>query len=281
MVKRVEIVCVGNELLIGKTLNTNAQWLAKRITSLGLCVSRITAVGDDVEEIASALRETVLRNPNFIITTGGLGPTFDDKTLEGVAEAFDLRLKVNKKALKMVEEKYVEYAEAIGREKFDLTPARVKMATIPEDTEPLPNPVGTAPAVFIKNRNVTIFALPGVPIEMKAILEDSLLPILKAAAGNLTFFETSLYVAGLMESEMAPLIDQAMHDNQYIYIKSHPMGAEKEPSIELHLSTTAENIETAKERVSRALVQLSEVISAKGGRTKVAEADNLRKKRNK
>jgi len=76
----VEIVSIGNELLIGKTLNTNAQWLAKRITSLGLSVSRITVIADDVKIIAEALRKAVRRNPHFVITPGGLGPTFDDKT---------------------------------------------------------------------------------------------------------------------------------------------------------------------------------------------------------
>ena len=78
----VEIVCIGTELLIGKTLNTNAQWLAKRVTSLGLSVRRITNIGDDINEMSSALREAVQRDPRFLITTGGLGPTFDDKTLE-------------------------------------------------------------------------------------------------------------------------------------------------------------------------------------------------------
>jgi len=273
MAKLVEIVSVGNELLIGKTLNTNAQWLAKRITSLGLFVSRIIVIGDDVKEIVKALREAVHRNPDFIITTGGLGPTFDDKTLEGIAEAFGSKLQIKEKALRMVEEKYVAYAEELGHEKFELTPARVKMAKIPEDAEPLPNPVGTAPAITIRNNNVTIFALPGVPSEMKAIFENSLSPVLKAASGNLTFFEASLYVSGVMESEMAPLIEQVMHNNPYIYIKSHPMGAEKKPKIELHLSTIAEDAETAKKRVSRVLVQLSEIIKAKGGKTKIAKAE--------
>ncbi|MDH5447999.1 MAG: nicotinamide mononucleotide deamidase-related protein [Candidatus Bathyarchaeota archaeon] len=273
MAKCVEMVSVGNELLIGKTLNTNAKWLAKRITSLGLSVSRITVIGDDVKEIVKALREAVHRSPDFIITTGGLGPTFDDKTLVGIAEAFGFKLQVNKKALKMVEEKYVAYAEGMGHEKFELTPARVKMAKIPEGAEPLPNPVGTAPAITIRNNKVIVFALPGVPSEMKAIFENSLSPVLKAASGNLTFFETSLYVSGVMESEMAPLIDQVMHDNPYVYIKSHPMGAEEKPRIELHLSTTAEDAETAKKRVCRALIQLSEVVKAKGGKTKTAKAE--------
>jgi molybdenum cofactor synthesis domain-containing protein len=274
MAKHVEIISIGNELLIGKTLNTNAQWLAKRMTSLGLSVSRITVIGDDVGEIAATLREAINRNPNFIITTGGLGPTFDDKTLEGIAEAFNCKLQVNEKALKMVKEKYVKYAEEMGHEKFELTPARVKMATIPEAAEPLPNPVGTAPAITIRNNNVTVFALPGVPPEMKAIFENSLSSVLKAAAGNLTFFETSLYISEVMESEMAPLIDQVMHDNPYIYIKSHPLGAERKPRIELHLSTTAGDVEKAKKRVCRALIQLSEMVIAKGGKTKTVKSKN-------
>ena len=76
----MEIVCVGNELLIGKTLNTNAHWLARRATSLGIMVKRITVVADDVDEIAKVILEALKRKPRFIITTGGLGPTFDDKT---------------------------------------------------------------------------------------------------------------------------------------------------------------------------------------------------------
>lgn len=272
MARKVEVICLGNELLIGKTLNTNAQWLARRVTSLGLSVSRTTVVGDVVEEIAEALQEALRRNPDFVITVGGLGPTFDDKTLAGIARALNCKLEVNDKALQMVEEKYLEYARQMESGKLKLTPARVKMATIPEGAEPLPNPVGTAPAVAIKESDATVFALPGVPSEMKAIFEDSLMPLLKASAGNLTFFETSLFVSGVMESEMAPLIDQVMHDNPHIYIKSHPKGAEQKPRIELHLSITTENVEEAKRRVGRALAQLSEVVKAEGGTAKAGKA---------
>ncbi|MCW3977495.1 MAG: molybdopterin-binding protein, partial [Candidatus Bathyarchaeota archaeon] len=79
MGKSVEIICIGNELLIGKILNTNAQWLARRVTALGLGVRRITIVSDDISEISSITGEALQRTPDFIITTGGLGPTFDDK----------------------------------------------------------------------------------------------------------------------------------------------------------------------------------------------------------
>jgi len=268
MIQSVEIICIGKELLIGKTLNTNAQWLAKRVTSLGLDVHRITNVSDDIDEISRALQEANQRNPLFIITTGGLGPTFDDKTLEGIAKTFECKLEINNEALKMVEEKYHEYAEEGRMEKVELTPPRVKMARLPQGAKPLFNPVGTAPGVIMKSKGATIVALPGVPSEMKAIFEESVLPLLRQAAGDVTFFETSMEATGVMESEVAPLIDEVMHDNPYVYVKSHPKGSERVPRIEFHLSTTAKDSSVARNRVSKALVQLSELIQGKGGKIK-------------
>ena len=264
----VELICIGNELLIGKTLNTNAHWLAKRIASLGLKVRRITTVEDNLEEISSAIKEALLRKPRFIITTGGLGPTFDDKTLEGIAKALNLELKVNNEALRMIEEKYEQYVKEGKMEKAELTPHRVKMATLPEGAKPLPNPVGTAPGVLLETNNTIIIALPGVPSEMKAIFEESVLPILRKEAGGMIFYETSLEVLGIVESEIAPIIDQVMHDNPYVYIKSHPKGGEKTSRIELHFSTTSADAETAKKRVGKAIIQISEMIKAKRGKVR-------------
>jgi len=103
---------------------------------------------------------------------------------------------------------------------------------------------------------------------MKTIFEESVVPLLKQAAGNVTFFETSIDVTGCMESEIARLIDRIMHDNPYVYIKSHPKFEERTPHLEFHLSTTADNSEVAKKRVGKALIQLSEVLQEKGGKIK-------------
>jgi molybdenum cofactor synthesis domain-containing protein len=264
---KVEIVAIGNELLIGKTLNTNASWLAKRITFLGLTVTRITVIRDDVSGIATLLREILARDPTFIIITGGLGPTFDDRTFEGISEAINSPLNVDAKAITMIREKYIRYAQKLGREKFKLTPARVKMATIPTRAEPLPNPVGTAPGICIHYENSIIYALPGVPSEMKAIFEESIIPVLRETAGNLSFYESSLLVTGIMESELAPLIDQVMRDTSHIYIKSHPLGAEDTPKIELHITmATTKQTEFARARVEKASTQLIGIIQAHGGK---------------
>jgi molybdenum cofactor synthesis domain-containing protein len=265
----VEIICIGTELLIGKTLNTNAHWLAKRITVLGLKVHRITTSADEVDEISDTLREALQHKPQFIITTGGLGPTFDDKTLEGIAKGLICELQINDDALKMIEKTYSRYVEERLIDKVELTPPRVKMAKLPEGAKPLPNPIGTAPGVLIEHEGTIIVALPGVPSEMGAIFEESVISILERAAGDATFFETSIYVSGVMESDIAPLIDQVMHNNPYVYIKSHPgLEGEKKPRLELHLTTTAKDLKLAKNRVGKAFIEITELVQQKGGKTR-------------
>jgi len=272
MAASVEIICVGNELLIGKTLNTNAQWLARRITTFGLNVRRITSTADDVDEISKVMQETLQRKPQFVITTGGLGPTFDDKTLEGVAKGLKCKIKLSEEALKMVEKTYSRYVEEKLLDKVELTPPRVKMAKLPEGAKPLSNPIGTAPAVLMEYEDTTIIALPGVPSEMETIFEKSVIPILKKAAGESTFFETSINVYGVMESEIAPMIDQVMHDNPYVYIKSHPSReGEKKSRLELHLTTTAKDLKLARNRVGKALIEITELVQQKGGKTKLVK----------
>jgi nicotinamide-nucleotide amidase len=270
----VELICVGNELLIGKTLNTNAQWLAKRVTTLGLTTRRVTVVSDDIDEISSAITEAIQRSPAFLLTTGGLGPTFDDKTLEGLAKGLGQRIEVNEEALRMVKEKYLSYAREGMMEAAELTPHRVKMAKLPEQATPLPNPIGTAPAVLAEHQNVTIIALPGVPSEMKSIFDESVAPRLKQAAHGVTFFETSIESAKVMESEMAPVIDRVMHSNPHVYIKSHPKGTERVPRIEFHISTTAKDSSVARQHVTQALLELSELIQGKGGKIKPIKSES-------
>ena len=265
MGKQIEIICVGNELLIGKIVNTNAHWLAKRATSLGVTVKRVTVVSDDVAEIAKAIRESLKRRLGLIITTGGLGPTFDDKTLQGIARALNRKITLNGKALRMVKEKYEVYAKDGRIERFELTAPRLKMAKLPGGSRPLPNPVGTAPGVQAKVGKTFLIALPGVPSEMKAIFEESVAPLVKKEAGANVFFERSIFIDGIMESALAPLVDRVMGDNSYVYIKSHPRGQEKKPHLEVHFSTTAKDLDTAEKCIDDALTQLSQLIEENGG----------------
>ena len=278
----LEIICVGNELLIGKTLNTNAHWLAKRATSLGMMVKRVTVILDEMEEIAAVLREALQRKPRFIITTGGLGPTFDDKTLEGIAKGLNRKLEIDKKALRFVKEKYESYLKRGKIVEFELTPARVKMATFPEGAEPLRNAVGTAPGMLLTVGGTFVIALPGVPPEMEAIFDESVAPMIKKEAGKSRFFENSIHADRIMESSLAPLIDQVMHDNPRVYIKSHvytrsnQRPSEGRPHIEIHFSITAETSRNASEHLGKTITELSRLIVNCGGRVNKSRTSSAR-----
>ncbi len=109
---------------------------------------------------------------------------------------------------------------------------------------------------------------------MEAIFENSGVSLLKEISGKATFYEISISVTGIMESDIAPIIDKTMQNNPYVYIKSHPQGGEGIPHLELHFSTTAQNSNVAKKHVSRALLQAKEVIQAEGGKIKPTKPDN-------
>ncbi len=140
------------------------------------------------------------------------------------------------------------------------------MATIPEKTEPIPNPIGTAPGVRADLETTLLMALPGVPSEMEAIFEAYVAPLLRKAAGDNGFYEQSVYVDKIMESVLAPLIDTVMHDDPLVYIKSHPKRQEGKPHLELHFSTSGKRSEKPEERLHKAVAQLSGLIEKAGGK---------------
>ncbi len=147
-----------------------------------------------------------------------------------------------------------------------LTPPRVKMATIPEGATPVPNPIGTAPGVRVDIGETILFALPGVPSEMEAIFEETIVPMLKKASGGIRFHEKSIFADNIMESTLAPLIDKVMHDNPSVYIKSHPKGRENSPHMELHLSTSTKDLEKPEEKLRKAIDQLIKLVERNGGK---------------
>jgi nicotinamide-nucleotide amidase len=262
----IEIICVGNELLIGKVVNTNASWLGKRATSLGGIVKRITVCPDDMQEMAMVFREVISRKPDFIVSTGGLGPTFDDKTLQGISEALGVKVTVNEEALRMVKEKYAAYAKAQDISPPEMTGPRLKMAAIPDGTVPVQNPIGSAPGIRLDLKGSVLFALPGVPREMEAIFEASIAPLLRQASGDVCFYEKSVFAGGIMESNLAPLIDIVMHDNPLVYVKSHVQREEGRPHMELHFYTSGKTSEHCELRLEKAAAQLSGLLQKAGGK---------------
>ena len=226
-----EIISVGNELLIGHTLDTNSHWIAKRFTKYGWTLQRITVLRDSLAAIKDGVNGALRRKPDLLITLGGLGPTHDDMTLKGVALALNKRLVLNPEALAMVKARYNAIEASRGLTRF-----RRKMATLPEGAEPLPNPVGTAPGVTIKVGVTRLVSLPGVPSEMKAIFTGSVIPMLKDSNGEPPR-ELSIGLVGIIESALAPALDRTRKAFPGLYFKSHPRGREGgiRSLIELHV----------------------------------------------
>jgi len=262
----IEIICIGNELLIGKIMNTNAHWLATQTTQLGANVTRITVIQDIVEEIGRTINEAKTRKPNFIITTGGLGPTFDDKTMQGIGNAIGRKMEVNPVAFEFVKQRTFEYLKKRGMPlKVEMTPPRVKMATFPEEADPVTNPIGTAPALRTVMDGTVLFVLPGVPTEMESIFKDTIAPEITTAVGESVFCQRSLFVEDIFESRLAPLIDTVMKDNKGVYIKSHPLSGH----IELHLTIRASQEHNPAKMLRKAAKEIAKLIEQNDGKVLV------------
>lgn len=237
----VEILCIGNELLSGITLNTNAHWLSRKITKIGGYVKRVIVVRDDLNEIKFALIDSLNRNPNWIIICGGLGPTYDDKTLLGIGKALKKKLMLNSVALDMVKKSYTH-----RHRRVKINKARLKMAIIPKGSIPIENPVGNAPGILLHVHKTQIICLPGVPSEMKAITTRNIIPRMKLEIGDFTIRETNYHVQGISEamisSGLTKIVGSAPRDR--LYLKTHPGGyVGNIPTIRIQLVSKGNNVQ--------------------------------------
>lgn len=217
----IELVCVGDELLSGITLNTNAHWLSCEIASLGASVSRVTTIGDSIQLIGRVLSESLARKPDMIIVTGGLGATYDDLTLEGLAAALGVKTQLDRSAVKMLKRSYSRRGLH-----YTLDPVRLKMATIPAGSTPVQNPVGSAPAVSVKSGRTQIYCLQGVPGEMEAIFTKCISPVIKKHVGPFVVREENYEVEGVSEAMLSPALTRIVSSvpRRELYLKTHPHG---------------------------------------------------------
>ncbi len=167
-----EIISIGDELLIGQIVDSNAVWIAERLHHAGVDIVAMETVPDNEPIIAEGLRRAI-RNVDLVVMTGGLGPTHDDVTRQAVASAMNVGLSINNDAFRQIERRYEER----GR---DVPNSAEVQATIPDGFEVIINPVGTAPGFWRmwKNdgRNKILAVLPGVPAEMQVMMKDEVLP---------------------------------------------------------------------------------------------------------
>jgi competence/damage-inducible protein CinA-like protein len=193
---RAEIVAVGTELLLGDIANTNAQTIGRELARIGVDCLVHTAVGDNIERIAEAIAGALTR-ADAVVVTGGIGPTQDDVTREAIALATGDRLIADPALREDLEAKF----SRLGR---PMAAMNLKQAERPERARSIPNPIGTAPGVLAEHEGKPIYALPGVPHEMVAMLHASVLPDLAGRAGGSSSIVSRIVrVAGMTESGVA------------------------------------------------------------------------------
>jgi len=203
--KKASIVVTGTEILSGLITDRNGPWLASELQGLGFEVSRITVVGDRLEDVVNALKSAKESGNQLIITTGGLGPTADDLTVAAVAEFYGLELTTNQQALKAINEKVDELLRSgVIKDRQATEKGTLKQSKLPTGAVPLA-PVGTAPGSVVQADDLLTVVLPGPPTELKPMWREALeTSQLQALTENLQQTELHLIRAfGLPESELA------------------------------------------------------------------------------
>ena len=197
---KAAILAIGDELTSGKTVDANSAWLAARLAERGISTVEHRTIGDDTDDIAAALREAAGR-AELVIATGGLGPTLDDVSRHGLAQALGVGLRLDEPSLERIEG-FFRLRER------QMVPGNRVQAMMPEGAEPLPNVLGTAPGIAARLGESRIFLLPGVPYEMQRMFRDSVLPHLPA--GEAAIICRVLHAYGTGESDIADTLKDLM-----------------------------------------------------------------------
>lgn len=212
-----EILCIGTELLLGDIVNTNAAYLSQKLASLGIGVYRQTVVGDNPERLKSALAEALSR-ADLVVTSGGLGPTYDDLTKETVAEYFGKEMHMDESVLSEIERYFTLRHGNLCR----MTANNRKQALVPDGATVLKNPNGTAPGIAIEGEGKTVIMLPGPPREFEPMVENEVLPYLSARRGEV-FFSRNVHIMGMgesaVENELKELMETSVNPTVAPYAK--------------------------------------------------------------
>jgi nicotinamide-nucleotide amidase len=194
-----EIITIGNEVLSGHTVNTNAAKIARRLGELGIAVNWTTTVGDVAEHMREAF-QAAWNRAQVIVTTGGLGPTHDDITRSVFCEVFSRTLVRDEMVLQNIKELFTRRGRT-------LTERNIDQAMVPTHTEVMMNRWGTAPGIYLNEAEHHWFMLPGVPREMEGLLEHEVVPRLLRVVGERAIVRRELHVVGVPESHLMDRID--------------------------------------------------------------------------
>ncbi|MEO9869115.1 competence/damage-inducible protein A [Ekhidna sp.] len=194
------LISIGDEILYGQTLDTNSHWMSGELDSLGIRVIKKVTIGDSKDEILLHLSEAE-KSADIILITGGLGPTNDDLTKPCLVEYFNTHLIRNEEVLKNIQTLFSK----AGREMSDLNE---QQADLPANCVAVPNLIGTAPGMWFERNQKVIVSMPGVPYEMKRMMQDTILPKLRSAFIKDGIYHRMIRTIGIPESKLAEQIEK-------------------------------------------------------------------------
>lgn len=235
---RAAILSIGSELTGGHTINTNAAYLARRLQEAGVTCARHLAVPDEAPVVVDAVRET-LAGYHLVMLTGGLGPTFDDVTASALARATNRPLRFVPEVGRRVRLFYRAHHRRLNR-------LALRQASLPRGAQALPNPVGTAPGIWLELNGRTVVALPGVPREMRAIMERSVLPRLRRMAGRSSIAARTLRTIGLVELQIQEAL-QAVRIPRVMQVGLYPNLM----AVDVRLTVAGESLLSARRHLNR------------------------------
>ncbi len=249
---KADIITIGDEILIGQVVDTNSAFIAEELNSNGIQIRKIHSIPDLAGDITSTLDESI-QSSDLVILTGGIGPTNDDITKKALASYFDSKLVVHEKSLEHIKKRF-------SGMKIELSDRNIKQAEVPEICEVLPNRNGSAPAMVFRKEDKIIISLPGVPFEMKTIVQEEVIPLLNKAFQLPVRIQKTVLTVGIPESTMADRLkswEESLSSNlNFAYLPSPGL-------LRLRLSISGEDKKRMHKRLDDKTTELVQIIGEK------------------
>lgn len=246
---KAEIITIGDELLIGQTIDTNSAWIGAELSQAGFDICRKISIHDKREDILDAVSEAVSKY-DIVLITGGLGPTSDDITKQTLCDIFDGTLVVNTTVLSMINEMML-------RRGIPMNEINRKQAEVPDSCRVLYNKMGTAPGMWFEKEGTIFISMPGVPYEMKYIMNEHVLPELKKRFHSQVVIHRNIMTYGTSESRLAEILTgfekSLPAEIKLAYLPSYGI-------IKLRLTGTGQSKELIENIVNEQVVKLYSII---------------------
>lgn len=242
-----EVICIGTEILLGDIVNTNSAFLARELAALGIDMYHQSVVGDNAQRLKESLI-LALKRADVVITTGGLGPTYDDLTKKTVADYFGIGMEMHEPSVKKIETLF----ERLGR---TMTPNNLLQAQVPQGSTVFFNDTGFAPGIAVEQDGKTVIMMPGPPSEMRPMFMDRISPYLQRKTGGMIRSKT-LYIFGMGESQ----VEDTLRELMLASINPTVAPYAKQGEVQVRVSAKAQSEQEAQALIDPVVAQVKRML---------------------